>query len=151
MSSESGPGPELSRRLGYLFKHAAIRLHELHARALAPFGIDGRELGVLIVIDSHEPASQQQAARRLGVDRTTMVAVLDVLEGKGLVFRRPHEEDRRRNVIDLTDRGRETLRRAVRASDEAEGALLAALDPQDRKRLRDALQRIVAAGDPAEG
>jgi DNA-binding MarR family transcriptional regulator len=147
MSSDSGPGPVLSRRLGYLFKHAAMRLQQLHAQALKPFGIDARELGVLIVLASHEPASQQQVAQRLGVDRTTMVALLDTLEDKGLVFRRPHAEDRRRNVIDLTDHGKDTLRRATQVSDDAERALLAPLTPQDRKRLRDALQLIVAQGN----
>src|SRR5262245_38261371 len=135
MSSDRGPGPELSRRLGYLFKHAALHLQELHAHALSPFGIDGRELGVLLVLAGHEPASQQQAAQRLGVDRTTMVALIDTLEDKGLVFRRPHAQDRRRNVIDLTDHGQDTLRRAIRASDDAERKLLAPLRPQDRARL----------------
>src|SRR3954453_16524324 len=147
MSTEDGPGPELSRRLGYLFKHAALRLQELHAQALAPFDIDAREIGVLLVIAGHEGGSQQQAAQRLGVDRPTMVALLDVLAAKGLVFRHPHAEDRRRNVIDLTDHGRDVLRRALRASDEAERALLAPLRPTDRDRLRDALQRIVAGGN----
>src|SRR5215475_11094037 len=123
MSSGSGPGPELSRRLGYLFKHAAMRLQELHAQLLTPFGIDARELGVLIVIDGHDPASQQQVAQRMSVDRTTMVALIDTLEGKGLVFRHPDPEDRRRNVIDLTDHGKQTLRRATQASDDAERAL----------------------------
>ncbi|WP_131735849.1 MarR family winged helix-turn-helix transcriptional regulator [Actinomadura roseirufa] len=77
-----------------------------------------------------------------------MVALLDVLEGKGLVARRPHEGDRRRNVIELTDHGRETLRRGTEASDAAERAFLAPLDPQDAERLRDSLQRALAR--PAE-
>ena len=100
MSRTDGPGPELGRRLGYLLKHAQHRMGELTAKALTPYGIDGRELGVLLVLASHEPASQQQAAQRLGIDRTTMVALLDTLEGKGLVARHPHADDRRRNVVD---------------------------------------------------
>ena len=134
----------MSRRLGYLFKHAAIGLAELHALALAPFGIDGRDLGVLLVIAGHEPASQQQVALRLGVDRTTMVALIDSLQDKGLLSRHPHAQDRRRNVIELTDHGKDTLHRATQASDDAERALLAPLSPPDRRRLRDALQLIVA-------
>ncbi len=143
MSSDSGPGPELSRRLGYLLKHAAIRLQELHARALAPFNIDARELGVLLVLAGHEPASQQQAAQRLGVDRTTMVALLDTLEARNLVTRHPHARDRRRNVVELTEHGTDVLHRALQASDEAERQLLAPLDPADRQQLRDALRVVV--------
>ncbi len=143
MSTDTGPGPLLSPRLGYLFKHAQIRMHELNDEALAPFGIDGRELGILLVIAGHEPGSQQQAAQRLGIDRTSMVARLDALEDKGLVSRHPHAEDRRRNVVELTDAGRDTVRRAAKASEGAEATLLAPLTKQDGEHLRHALLAIL--------
>src|SRR5690242_10843175 len=108
---------ELTGRLGYLLKHAQLRLAELNAEALGPHGITGRELAVLIVLGGGEPASQQQAAVRLGIDRTTMVSFVDTLEGKGLVARRADPDDRRRNVVVLTPQGRDVLRRASRASD----------------------------------
>jgi DNA-binding MarR family transcriptional regulator len=146
MSTDSGPGPgpTVSRRLGYLFKHAGMRMHELNEEALAPFGIDPRELGVLLVIASHEPGSQQQAAQRLGIDRTSMVARLDALEDKGLVSRHPHADDRRRNVVELTPAGQDTVRRATEASEHAEATLLAPLTPKEGEQLREALQAIVA-------
>lgn len=144
MSRTEGPGPELSRRLGYLLKHAQLQMAELTTKALAPYGIDGRELGVLLVLADGEPASQQQAAQRLGIDRTTMVALLDTLEGRGLVSRHPHADDRRRNVVELTDTGQDTLRRAAKASDDAERAFLAPLSPQAAQQLRNSLQTLVA-------
>jgi DNA-binding MarR family transcriptional regulator len=144
MSTDTGPGPLLSPRLGYLFKHAQMRMHELNEEALAPFGIDGRELGILLVIAGHEPGSQQQAAQRLGIDRTSMVGLLDALEDKGLVSRHPHAGDRRRNVVELTAAGRDTVRRAAKASERAEATLLAPLTDQDGERLRAALQAILA-------
>jgi DNA-binding MarR family transcriptional regulator len=143
VSRTDGPGPELITRLGYLFKHAQLRLTELNEKALTPFGIDGRELGVLLVLAGNEPASQQQAAQRLGIDRTTMVAMLDTLERKGLVSRHPHTNDRRRNVVELTEAGQDTLRGATAASDEAERELLAPLGPRTAAQLRDALRTIV--------
>jgi DNA-binding MarR family transcriptional regulator len=120
---------------------------ELTAAALAPYVIDGRELGVLLVLADGQPASQQQAAQRLAIDRTTMVAMLDTLEGKGLVSRHPDADDRRRNVVELTDAGRDILQRAAKASDEAEQALLAPLSPQAARQLRDSLQAIVTYPD----
>jgi DNA-binding MarR family transcriptional regulator len=151
MPIDSGPGPVVSRRLGYLFKHAQLRMEQLNAAALAPLGIDARELGILLVIASHEPGSQQQAAQRLGIDRTSMVARLDALEAMGPVSRHPHADDRRRNVVALTDAGRETVRRATQASERAEAQLLASLTPEEGERLRDALRAIVAyPTSPAE-
>jgi DNA-binding MarR family transcriptional regulator len=144
MSIDNGPGPVVSRRLGYLFKHAQMRMEELNTQALAPFGIDARELGILLVIASHEPGSQHQAAQRLGIDRTSMVARLDALEDKDLVSRHPHAEDRRRNIVELTAAGRDIVKQATEASERAEAALLASLTPQAGKRLREALHAIVS-------
>ena len=141
--TDDGPGPELSRRLGYLLKHAQLLMAELNAKALAPYGLNGREVAVLLVIADREPTSQQQAAQRLGIDRTTMVAMLDTLEGKGLVSRHPDADDRRRNVVELTDAGKDPLRRAAKASDDAERQFLAPLSAQAAEQLRDSLQALV--------
>jgi DNA-binding MarR family transcriptional regulator len=138
-----GPGPELTGRLGYLLKHARLRLGELAAAALAPYGLDGRELAALLVLASGEPASQQEAARRLDVDRTTMVALVDGLEGKGLVTRHPHAQDRRKNVVELTPAGRATLSGATQAADDAERRFLAPLTGPAIKELKDALYALV--------
>ncbi|WP_219467343.1 MarR family winged helix-turn-helix transcriptional regulator [Nonomuraea rhizosphaerae] len=133
----------MSRRLAYLLKHAALRLAEYTGPALEPYGVDGRELAVLGVLDTAEPLSQQEAARRLGIDRTTMVALVDALEGKGLVGRRPQPSDRRKNMVELTAKGRDTLRGGVEASEAAERAFLADLSDDDARLLRDVLDRLV--------
>lgn len=142
MPTEADLGPRLSGRLAYLLKRAQVGLAGLHEELLAPFGINHRELAILLLLDDHEPESQQQVAQRLGVDRTTMVALIDALEDKELVARRPDPADRRRNVIALTGRGAKTLRQATRASDQAEQRLLAALDDAEAAQLRELLGRI---------
>jgi DNA-binding MarR family transcriptional regulator len=146
LANPSGPPAELSGRLGYLLKHAQLGLAELTAAALEPYGLTGRELAVLTVLAAGEPASQQQAARRLGVDRTTMVALVDTLEDKGLVRRHAHAEDRRRNVVELTEAGQGTLDRAGLAAQEAERRFLAPLSPKDAKRLKAALLAVIQPG-----
>ncbi len=142
----NAPGPELTSRLGYLLKHAQLRLSELTGAALEPFGVTGRDLAVLLVLADQEQASQQQAARRLGVDRTTMVALVDGLEHKGLVTRRPHADDRRKNVVELTEAGRATLERATQASDDAERRFLAPLTQSGTEQLKSALLALIQAG-----
>lgn len=144
--SANQPLPELSDRLGYLLKHAQQRLAELTSSAMAPFGITGRECAVLIAIDSQAPSSQQDVAFRLGVDRTTMVLLIDDLEGKGLVRRRRDRDDRRRNVVELTGAGRTTLRRASLAGQDAERRFLSALSDEEAAELRAALRAIAFPG-----
>lgn len=142
MSSDDRHRPE--NRLGYLLKHVNMRLTSLNTAALASLGIDGRELGVVLAIGSAEPLSQSEVATRLGIDRTTMVAMLDALERKGLVSRHPLAEDRRRNVVELTPRGRDTLAKGVSASDAAERQLLDSLDATEGAAFRTALRTILA-------
>lgn len=132
----------LSARLTYLLKRALADLEGLHAVHLAPVGVSGRELGVLLLLQGSEATSQQQAAGRLGVDRTTMVGVIDALEAKGLVARRPDAGDRRRNVLELTEDGQAALELAVSASDVAERQLLARLDDAESAQLRTLLTRL---------
>jgi DNA-binding MarR family transcriptional regulator len=139
---DGGPLPALAGRLGYLMKHAHQRLGELTGSALAPFGISGRELAVLIAIDDRAPLSQQEVARRLGVDRTSMVALIDDLENKRLVRRRQDPGDRRRNVVILTDAGHATLRRASAASEEAERRFLAPLSGAEGAAFTEALRAV---------
>jgi len=142
MTTEQDPGPRLSGRLTCLLKRALVDLEDLHVEHLAPVGISGRELGVLLLLDGHSPESQQQVAGRLGVDRTTMVALIDGLEAKGLVARHADAGDRRRNVVELTGDGHTALARAIRASDQAEQQLLAELDDAESAQLRTLLTRL---------
>ncbi|MGI8712078.1 MAG: MarR family winged helix-turn-helix transcriptional regulator [Solirubrobacteraceae bacterium] len=149
MINDGDLGPPVSDRLAYLFKRAHLELAGLHEELLTPLGISAGELAILLLIDAREPESQQQAARRLGIDRTTMVSLIDALEAKDLVARRPDAADRRRNVIELTTTGAKTLRRATRASDQAEHRLLAGLDKAEAAQLRSLLRRVTAApGEP---
>ena len=151
MSNDGQPAPELTDSLGYLLKHAHRQLSEQTDKALAPFGIDARELGILVVIAGPEPLSQQQVAQRLGVDRTTMVAMLDALEGKGIVSRHPQAGDRRRNVVELTEAGRGTFRSSLKARDGAERGYLSSLAGPDARHLRRSLKTVVARSDHSSG
>lgn len=136
----AGHEPDVS--LYHLLKHAQLRLASVTASALEPHGITGRELAVLRVLAGHEPASQQQAAQRLGVDRTTMVGLLDGLEAKGLVARQPDAGDRRRNVVALTGAGQQALRTGGQAAVTAETGFLATLSGPEVRLLKDALHRL---------
>jgi DNA-binding MarR family transcriptional regulator len=123
----AGTTDVLAGRLGYLLKHAQQRLVQAAIPAMAPFGIDGRELAVLTVFSAGVPLSQQEAADQLRVDRTTMVTLVDALEAKGLVERRRSPDDRRKNIVQLTRAGLHGLQGAARARDKVDREFLAPL------------------------
>jgi DNA-binding MarR family transcriptional regulator len=142
----STEGPLASARLGYLLKHAYLRYAERSREALAPHQVDGRDLAVLTRLAGPEPLSQQEAARQLGIDRTTMVALVDGLERKRLVGRRPDPGDRRKNIVELTAAGRTTLIDATEAADRAEQQFLGALGPAAASSFKDVLRTLLGSG-----
>jgi DNA-binding MarR family transcriptional regulator len=136
----------LASRLGYLLKHAQQLLVAAAGPALLAYGIDGRELAVLAVLGAGPPLSQQQAAEQLGVDRTTMVALVDALEAKGLVARHRSPDDRRKNIVALTEPGQQCLKGAGAARDLAEREFLAPLGDAGADQFVAALRTLVSAG-----
>jgi DNA-binding MarR family transcriptional regulator len=134
----------LASRLGYLLKHAQQQLAEAAAPVMAPFGIDGRELAVLTVLAARAPLSQHEAAEELGVDRTTMVALVDALEAKGLVERHRSPQDRRKNIVVLRPGGQDCLRDAGQARDEVEREFLGPLGDALSRQFVRALQILAS-------
>ncbi|MDT8913411.1 MarR family transcriptional regulator [Amycolatopsis sp. PS_44_ISF1] len=143
MSTTASPGAEPHDVLGYLLKHAHLKFTALTDTALAPFGIDSKDFGALRVLAHREPSSQLQVAQTLGIDRTTMVALLDALERKGVVRRQPDPADRRRNVVELTETGAKTYAAAEAAYRKTEDAFLAALSPGGPARFRRTLRTLL--------
>jgi len=148
--SKPSPGPADPVRphddvLGYLLKHAHLALERQTDAALADTGLTARDLGALRVIAGGEAQSQQEVAAVLGVDRTSMVALLDALERKGIIARKPSERDRRRNVVELTRDGRSLFQRAEQRATEAERAFTAGLGDAGGAGLRRALRAVLEA------
>jgi DNA-binding MarR family transcriptional regulator len=131
--------------LGYLIKHAHLELEKKTDAALAGLGVTSRDLGALRVIAGGEARSQQEVAGVLGVDRTSMVSLLDTLESRGIVARRPSEHDRRRNVVELTGTGRQLFDQAEAASLAVERDFTAPLGAQGATKLRHALRTALQA------
>jgi DNA-binding MarR family transcriptional regulator len=135
-----------SPRLGYLLKHAQLRYIEMTSAAFAPLGIRPHEWAALNCLDEQHGLSQKEVAELLGIDRTTMVALVDDLQSKRLVQRRPQPDDRRKNVVTLTAEGRTMMLRGAQLADDCERRFLAALDRPDAEHLKRSLQIVIAAG-----
>lgn len=122
--------------LGFLLKHAYLAYEARADAALASVDLNSRELGVLRVIVRNPGSSQLQVAERIGVDRTTMVGMLDTLERKGIIARKTDPSDRRRNVVELTKAGADSYGKALRIVQKTERQFLAGTDSASEAALR---------------
>lgn len=81
------------------------------------------------------PQIMSSVSDELGVTRRNVTALVDALEGEGLVRRRPHPEDRRATIIELTSRGREVCLSLSAEHAAAVSELFSDLTGEDRREL----------------
>ncbi|MGW5343632.1 MarR family transcriptional regulator [Streptomyces sp. HUAS TT3] len=135
-----GPGPRgAAFLLAQIGAHAAGRF----ADRIRHLGLTPADVGLLRMIAGQPGRSQRALAEDLGVVPSRVVALIDGLEGKGLVERRRSPEDRRNHELHLGPEGRRALGSVSRAAAAHEDALLAGLDPEQRSQLH-ALLELVA-------
>lgn len=106
-------------------------------------GLSPGRIGMLLLIEANPGVTQSRLALAVSRDRSTMVGVLDQLEGKGLIERR-RGADRRTNGVWLTRRGRNALAHAKRAIAIHERRVAARLSSVERAQLLELLARIAA-------
>lgn len=110
--------------------------------ALRPFGLRVRSYPVLALACDGLRPTQRELADFLRLDPSQVVALIDDLEGRGLVERRTDERDRRSKVLVPTAAGRRICAEAREAVLAAEAAPFAALSPAERETLAELLGRV---------
>jgi DNA-binding MarR family transcriptional regulator len=136
--------PPLMERVGFLLAQVKGGAEEICGRALEPVGLHVRQFGLLTVLATEGPRSQQSLAEWIRMDRTSMVALVDSLEEHGYVRRKRNPDDRRAYLLQLTSEGRSVQRRGKKLMLKAEDELLGALSEREREQFRKSLAKIAA-------
>lgn len=133
----------LSNRIGYLIAHAHRQLRVLAEQRLEPLGLHPRDFGVLSVLESDAPCSQNHLASRLGVSPPAALTFVEGLETRGLVSRLRREGDRRVYDLTLTQRGVDLLRLAQKAALDVQGEVARRLGDDADRGLRQVLAKLI--------
>ncbi|HVD86233.1 MAG TPA: MarR family winged helix-turn-helix transcriptional regulator [Solirubrobacterales bacterium] len=129
--------------LAFLLSQVGIHASKRFAERIAAVGINPPLFRVLNLVDAAEGQSQQAIGAAIEVPASRMVALVDELEQRGLVERRPEPKDRRVRALFLTAKGRKTLARGREIAKRHEEELTQGMPAADRKRLVTLLQSIV--------
>jgi len=142
------PAEHLASRTGYVLVKLGEAALDATERTLAPLGLRAKHVSILTLIESHRP-SQQELSTITGLDRTTMVGLVDDLEHLGYATRERDETDRRRYVVSPTRAGIRLLRKAESELDRTEGEMYAGLSVTERRTLHrlaaQVLDRVTSA------
>jgi MarR family transcriptional regulator, lower aerobic nicotinate degradation pathway regulator len=143
---ERGPIPEeLGVFPGYLLARLGDASRRRFALALEPEGLHPRHFGVMTMVAAQPGMSQQQLHEKTGIDPSSMVAVIDDLQARGLAERRPDPDDRRARTIFLTEQGEQTLKRLRGLVASQQREFFAALTAQERRELHVLLRKLADA------
>jgi len=133
--------PEL---IGYHLRRAQVHLFADFARTMAEAQMTPGQFGVISLIGANPGLSQSALARAVGIERSTMVAVIDALQGRGLVERRPSPVDRRSYALILTQKGAELLDRSTPLVRAHERNVARRLSAADKDKLIELLTKLIA-------
>lgn len=131
-------------------------LAELNRRLKTDFDLSISAATVLAIIEgAGEPITPGVIAERAIIAAASTTSVLDTLERKGLVERRPHPTDRRKLLIDLTPSGRRAVDQILPGIHALEAKVMSALTERERRDLLDLVAKVqvsvaIVAGQPAE-
>ncbi len=95
-------------RLGREYGHKKIR----------DVGVSDTEHTICAYLYFHDEVSQDTIANDLLLDKTTVAKALLSLENKGMIDRVQNPANRRKNILSITDAGKETIRDSVSIYDD---------------------------------
>ncbi|MBO8184468.1 MarR family winged helix-turn-helix transcriptional regulator [Streptomyces spirodelae] len=143
-AAESRTPDALTIEVAELIGTVVARYHEEYELAAAEHALTGAQARVLALL-AREPTPMRQLARHLKCEPSNVTGIVDRLESRGLVERRPDPADRRVKIAAATEEGRDTAAR-LRGELDFAGEPLQELTLAERRLLRDLLKRML--GEP---
>jgi DNA-binding MarR family transcriptional regulator/N-acetylglutamate synthase-like GNAT family acetyltransferase len=119
-----------TRKLGVLDQHIAK----------SPFSLS--EARVLYELAHRDDLAAKEIGAELGLDPGYLSRIVQNFDEKGLITRKPLASDRRQVRLSLTAKGRQAFAKLAQSSHEEVAAMLAALSPDEARRLTQAMARI---------
>lgn len=137
--------------LTWLFHRSAQRLRASLDAVCRQQGLtDARDWIILTALAESPGRTQLGLSHDLGVDKTTLTALIDRLEARQLLIRKQVPEDRRARVPEITKNGITVQAEVAKGRDAAEAQLLANFTQGERELLRELISRIAEGSCRAE-
>ncbi|NGN69031.1 MarR family transcriptional regulator [Streptomyces sp. A7024] len=150
MARSTPPAPDtVTREVVDLIGTVVARFHGDYEAAAAAHSLTGAQARLLALL-AREPLPMRRIAQRLKCEPSNVTGIVDRLEERGLVERRPAPADRRVKLAAVTAEGARTAER-VRASLDFAREPLAALPSADRETLRDLLRQLLGESSGTGG
>jgi DNA-binding MarR family transcriptional regulator len=136
----------LETLLGYNARRAALAAITVFLEEMAPFRLKPVEFSVLSVIAHNPGVTSRQLCSALGILPPNLVGLVNELEKREVIARKPHPRDGRAMGLHLTPSGQKLVRDAERKAAELEANIGARLTPSELRTLIALLKKIYRPG-----
>ena len=128
---------------GYLFRRMQQIAVALFVEECRAFDLTPVQYAALIAIHTHPGIDATRLSAVIAFDRSTLGNVIERLQSKTLIERKPAREDKRVKLLYLTKAGSALLREIMPAVEKAQARMLQPLKPADRKTLLALMTQLV--------
>lgn len=142
---ESKVHPVLASFFGYAFTKTAMIYKLRFIDDMKTLGIIGPQCGILYILSHSGPQSQIKLGGELGIDKATMVKLIDELEKMNFVSRTSDLVDRRIKMIALTSHGKKSLPKITAIRDKNEENFLSVLTQSEQQSLKSIVAKLLKA------
>lgn len=132
----------LESLLGYNARRAALAVIEVFLEAMAPYELRPVDFSVLSLVAHNPGITSRQLCTTLGILPPNLVGMLNALEKRNLISRRPHPRDGRAMALTLTAAGEKLMRDAEKTAATLEAGVAARLTPTEQKTLLRLLKKV---------
>jgi len=127
----------------HLFFRAGQCADAIFAQEMRKNGLTPRQYAVLVTIVQNEGLSQNNLAKRTGIDRSTLSNIVRRLLNKGLLSRQRRQEDARTSSITLTNAGLQAIQIADPIAARIDNRILSLVSAKQRKQFMIELAAMV--------
>lgn len=132
----------LESLMGYNARRAALVIIDEFLRHMAVYGLRPVDFSVLSLIAHNPGITSRQLCSTLNIQPPNLVGMINQLQKRELIVRRPHPRDGRAMGLHLTAEGKKMIRQAEVTASELEQAATARLSTTERKTLIQLLRKI---------
>jgi MarR family transcriptional regulator, lower aerobic nicotinate degradation pathway regulator len=134
---------------GYLFRRMQQIAVSIFMEECKAFDLTPVQYAALIAIHTHPGIDATRLSAVIAFDRSTLGSVIERLQAKDFIERKPAPEDKRIKLLYLTKSGAAILREIIPAVERAQARMLEPLKPADRKALMGLLVQLVDLNNEA--
>jgi DNA-binding MarR family transcriptional regulator len=128
--------------VGYNARRAALSVIEVFLERMAVYDLRPVDFSVLSLITHNAGITSRQLCSALAILPPNLVAMINALEKRNLIARKPHPRDGRAMGLHLTNAGQKLMRDAERTAAQLEDEVASRLTPTERKTIVRLLQKI---------